>query len=121
MEIPAIFVDRRSPLYNPLRNANHQPLHPLSWTLIGTTKMLTVAETWRRISRKYTSSFTKFEYPVSTVVNRVNREFAGSFVNVNHGDTSRDTNVKYPIGITELLEDLEADDDDMSVIKAIQC
>ncbi|MED6212996.1 hypothetical protein PIB30_089007, partial [Stylosanthes scabra] len=47
----------------------------------------------------------------------LNREFAGSFVNVSHGQTSSsmisDTN--FSVGITELLEDLGADDDDSVV------
>ncbi|MED6112192.1 hypothetical protein PIB30_059473 [Stylosanthes scabra] len=53
------------------------------------------------------------------IANPKNREFAGSFVNVNHADSSRDTNVKYAIGITELLEDLEADDDDSIVVTLV--
>ncbi|MED6156708.1 hypothetical protein PIB30_016864 [Stylosanthes scabra] len=41
-----------------------------------------------------------------------NREFAGSFVNVSHAPSSKDLAVQYQIEISDLLEDLEADDED---------
>ncbi|KAL1327109.1 hypothetical protein HN51_037198 [Arachis hypogaea] len=40
------------------------------------------------------------------------REFAGSFVNVSHAPNAKDTTAKFIIGITDLLDDLEADDED---------
>ncbi|MED6112195.1 hypothetical protein PIB30_059476 [Stylosanthes scabra] len=41
-----------------------------------------------------------------------NREFAGSFVNVSHAPSSKDLKVKYIIEISDLLDDLKADDQD---------
>ncbi|MED6169611.1 hypothetical protein PIB30_022829 [Stylosanthes scabra] len=51
----------------------------------------------------------------------VNREFAGSFVNVSHVQTSMSmiTDTNFSIGITELLEDLGANDDDSVVVTLV--
>ncbi|XP_009610962.4 polyphenol oxidase, chloroplastic-like [Nicotiana tomentosiformis] len=66
-----------------------------------------------------TDVFVKFDVLINdedeTVISPNNAEFAGSFVNVphhSHGKSGKKRKTKLKLAITELLEDLDAEDDD---------
>ncbi|XP_075098109.1 LOW QUALITY PROTEIN: polyphenol oxidase, chloroplastic-like [Nicotiana tabacum] len=70
-----------------------------------------------------TDVFVKFDVLINdedeTVISPNNAEFAGSFVNVphlSHGKSDEKRKTKLKLAITELLEDLDAEDDDHVVV-----